>query len=810
MAKETEIIEEPVASWEAESLFARDVTGELIRLTRPDELAYQKLIKVTVDGREITIPAAAPLLDSVGNVKRDDNGATIPRNTTILDAVKQAYANEEVDFSTVVPTLCHSDHLSPVGVCRVCSVVITQQGGRGGEETVASCVYPIKPGMSIHTQRSPEEKRSQKVRNSVEVIVQLLANQHLPHSDVETSDLARLNQIVRSRQSHVELTPILEPTKERAKPVRPHQDHSSPFILVDHTACILCERCIRSCNDIKGNFVIGRTEKGAAAGIGFDLNDPMGESSCVECGECMLSCPTTALTYKEPRCQSEWTSAELEAGATLVELEELYAHPILGKLARRFLEWNRSSVVRRTVKAGQDVCKLGDSGATAFIIESGEYGLHFRDPRVESRNKPSQFWKRIGALFSSQKSPLGPPDLVMTREDLIFGEMTCLNQYPRSATVRAQTDGVLLEVRRNILYALLRNPGAREVLDRIYVERAINNHLQRGAFFADLDEEERRQCYEFLVANWKVAPDQTSKVELVRFDPEQVIFEENEPSSSFYLIRIGHVRFYNTMKDGEIRVVNYLGPNTSFGEVGLISSWDDVRPLLPPGLQRRRTASASALDDVELVRIEAGLFYEMLKRFPKLREKTIAAAKAAVKSLDSAQDVRNSSLLRDFTDQGLFHAQKLLVLDLDSCTRCDECSRACADTHGGVSRLVREGSRFDHWLVASACRSCMNPYCLVGCPVDAIHRDGERLEIRIESHCIGCGLCATNCPYGNINMVEEKEGKEIVSRATTCDLCAQVTSPGQEVSCVFACPHNAAFRMSGKELLQLVERGNTQ
>ena len=75
-------------------------------------------------------------------------------------------------------------------------------------------------------------------------------------------------------------------------------DATSPVFLVNHSACILCERCIRACNDVVKHHVIGRTGKGNTAGISFDLNFPMGESSCVKCGECMVSCPTSAITFK--------------------------------------------------------------------------------------------------------------------------------------------------------------------------------------------------------------------------------------------------------------------------------------------------------------------------------------------------------------------------------------------------------------------------------------------------------------------------------------------------------------------------------
>ena len=75
----------------------------------------------------------------------------------------------------------------------------------------------------------------------------------------------------------------------------------------------------------------------------------------------------------------------------------------------------------------------------------------------------------------------------------------------------------------------------------------------------------------------------------------------------------------------------------------------------------------------------------------------------------------------------------------------------------------------------------------------------------IENWCIGCGLCSENCPYGNINMIEQSDSKkaEVVRKATTCDLC-QSLGPNHEPSCVYACPHDAAHRMKGSQLFDLV------
>ena len=89
------------------------------------------------------------------------------------------------------------------------------------------------------------------------------------------------------------------------------------------------------------------------------------------------------------------------------------------------------------------------------------------------------------------------------------------------------------------------------------------------------------------------------------------------------------------------------------------------------------------------------------------------------------------------------------------CTRCDDCVRGCADTHGGRPRFVREGDKYGGFLVARSCYHCEDPVCLVGCPTGAIRRAnvGDVVEIE-DSLCIGCGACAENCPYDAIVMHE--------------------------------------------------------
>ncbi len=811
------------AVWEEEGLFARDMNGQLIRAEQATRKDFDERITLTIDGEEITVPKAVPQTDSQGNIIIvDGSGRTIPRRTTIYDAAlllarKKNPQNPRAELN--IPTVCHAEHLPPVGVCRVCSVEVARlQADRkdptkmrevAGEKLVPACVHPVEPGMIIHTHKSPNEKAAGRVGQQVKVLLELLGGDHLP---ADTKDESELAQLV------TKLKPTLGIDTQRLVPLRPlnyKPDFTSSLINVDHNACILCDRCARACTVIKENFVIGRTGKGYSTRIGFDLNDPMGESSCVECGECMLHCPTTALTFRKP-IDSDWYREQLKLpGRFEVTPEEMANDRLLRALPYRYRQWNQTSVVRRKVKAGDELCILGEHGNTAFILREGRFGIYLQDPRAGHQGQRAVgVWERIFSGGTVKKIPeLGAPNFEVSPADLIIGEMTCMNHYPRTATIRALNDGEVLEIRRNMLYTLQRNPESREVLDSVYRSRALSNHLKRVPFFATLSDAERKAAQDFLT---QVDPQtKQPRVKLVRLQPGQTIFRQgesaNESQSGFYMVRIGHVKVSQTF-GGEERVINYLGPDKNFGELGLLADYEELRDVIPAGLENRRTATCTALDDVELVVIDRDNFRQLVHESKPLR-KVIAQQTAAI--MQQRQDAAmrpTTPLLEEFTSQGLYNAQRLLVLDLESCTRCDECVKACADVHDGVTRFIRDGLRFDKWLVASACRSCSDPYCLVGCPVDAIHRGGERLEIKIESHCIGCGQCANNCPYGNINMYSEEQkedygGKRVAvtrSKATMCDLCHDVPGAEKEVSCVFACPHHAAFRMSGPELLKLV------
>src|SRR5690606_37207883 len=106
-----------------------------------------------------------------------------------------------------------------------------------------------------------------------------------------------------------------------------------------------------------------------------------------------------------------------------------------------------------------------------------------------------------------------------------------------------------------------------------------------------------------------------------------------------------------------------------------------------------------------------------IKSAARRNDRFLATMTQVARSLEAAaqQGVGRRDVLRELVELNLYNSQNTLLIDLERCTRCDECVRACADAHGGVTRFTRDGPRFGKYLVTMACRSCTDPKCMIGC-----------------------------------------------------------------------------------------------
>src|SRR5262249_55266556 len=213
-------------------------------------------------------------------------------------------------------------------------------------------------------------------------------------------------------------------------------------------------------------------------------------------------------------------------------------------------------------------------------------------------------------------------------------------------------------------------------------------------------------------------------------------------------------------------ILSYQTRGGFIGEIGLLTGRPRRAPSVahaPPaprqGPQGGRPAKWRREEPVvELVRIPRALFARLRQESPALEQKVqeeVARRRQRDVRLESAAPWdagREVHLSRRFEELGLMQGQKLMLIGLDRRSRCVEGVQAAVPTRAADrSRLFRDGPRHGKYLVPATCRSCLDPVCLIGCPVGSIHR-GDNREIVVESWCIGCGLCATNCPYGSIQM----------------------------------------------------------
>jgi len=203
----------------------------------------------------------------------DGHTVTVPEGTTIYDAAKAVGVD--------IPVLCHNERYDPVGVCRMCVV------DTGGRVFAAACVRPCEDGMTVKTD-TPELNRSRST------LTELLVADQPPRAEDPKQNKTGDNLLLELADRF----DVARETTELPCGTGRGADSSNPVIDVNHDACILCDRCVRACDDIQGNDVIGRSGKGYSTRIAFDFNDPMGNSSCVTCGECVQACPTGALTNK--------------------------------------------------------------------------------------------------------------------------------------------------------------------------------------------------------------------------------------------------------------------------------------------------------------------------------------------------------------------------------------------------------------------------------------------------------------------------------------------------------------------------------
>jgi Fe-S-cluster-containing dehydrogenase component/CRP-like cAMP-binding protein len=371
-----------------------------------------------------------------------------------------------------------------------------------------------------------------------------------------------------------------------------------------------------------------------------------------------------------------------------------------------------------TFDQGEAVIREGDwGGNTLYLIVDGEVDVFV--------TAPDQRQVRVARL--------GP--------GIQFGEMSVLAGMPRSATVIAAAGPAqVLEVQRPALRLLRKLQAFGDALDTTYRRHG------------------RDAAIEDLKARLRLSPEQVSELKQAAlfkvFSKNHVLFHEHDHITRLYVIRQGWL--CRTQADKDKQAEDYLGQGFCFGAEGLLKDgrW-------PYGVTLMGRAEVLEIP-IKSLKKNAALGEHLAREIAPYMPPPLGAR------VSRREDVRRAvlSAQKNLIDSGLVDATNLLVMDMDLCVRCGNCSLACHKMHG-QSRLTRRGIHITRLKAESAhaiqsvlspavCLHCQDPECLTGCPTGAIGRF-EAGQIDIEQNsCIGCGDCATQCPYNAISMIPRK------------------------------------------------------
>lgn len=215
------------------------------------------------------------------NLTVNEKPIELPDGGTVLDAIHLAGFN--------VPTLCHHPKLTPYGSCRLCLVEI-----EGARTLMPSCTVPAAEGMKVHT----DTEKTKSARSFILSMLFSERNHFCMYCQATDGDCDLQTAAYDEGINHWTITPAYKPF---------YVDTSHPDFILDNNRCILCRRCVRICSELVGNNTLGLEQRGSASILIADNGIPLGESSCISCGNCVEICPTGALYDRRSMYQGRET-----------------------------------------------------------------------------------------------------------------------------------------------------------------------------------------------------------------------------------------------------------------------------------------------------------------------------------------------------------------------------------------------------------------------------------------------------------------------------------------------------------------------
>ena len=344
------------------------------------------------------------------NLTIDNIPVTVPAGTTVLEAAR--------DAGIKIPSLCFLKDVNEIGACRICVVEV-----EGARSLMASCVYPVSEGMVVRT-------NTPKVRHSRQLTLELILSNH------------RMDCLTCSRNAQCELRQLaadlgIDAVRYANDELLPRIEDTALHLVRDNSKCILCRRCVATCRKLQEVGVIGTNDRGFMTHIGCAFDRDLSEVDCVSCGQCIVSCPTGALSEQDST--AEVLSALHDptkhvvvgpAPSVRVTLGECFGMPIgsnvEGKMvsALRRLGFDKVFDVDTAadftiIEEGTEfIHRLQEGGAMPMITSCSPGWIRFCEqhypefvPNLSSCKSPQQMFGALVKSYYAEKAGIDPKDI---------------------------------------------------------------------------------------------------------------------------------------------------------------------------------------------------------------------------------------------------------------------------------------------------------------------------------------------------------------------------------------------------------------
>ena len=235
--------------------------------------------------KETDYGTPASKADKTVTLTIDGAKVTVPEGTSIMRAAMQ--------MGTQIPKLCATDSIEAFGSCRLCLVEVE---GRAG--TPASCTTPVMNGLVVHTQ-------SQRLKQIRRGVMELYISDHpldcltcAANGDCELQDMAGAVGLRDVRYGYEGANHVFAKQNGKANIEWMPKDESNPYFTYDPSKCIVCNRCVRACEEVQGTFALTISGRGFDSRVSPGMSESFLDSECVSCGACVQACPTATLTEK--------------------------------------------------------------------------------------------------------------------------------------------------------------------------------------------------------------------------------------------------------------------------------------------------------------------------------------------------------------------------------------------------------------------------------------------------------------------------------------------------------------------------------